>query len=135
MRLRNPRFSKYMPNGAGGYTREPHFTLTQECAVCGKMALIRLKDGELISIEHFNLIEDQECPVVKQHNRMGPRANLTFNYGDLEDRMFTAKAALKRENDRISRLDGRTKLGQSSAEEVFEGLTAEPTDAELTDSF
>ena len=80
MRLRNPRFSKYMPNGAGGYTREPHFTLTQECAVCGKMALIRLKDGEL-----------------------------------------------------ISRLDGRTKLGQSSAEEIFEGLTAEPTDAELAD--
>ena len=109
-RLGKIRFGKYIPQADGSYKRQSHFTLTQECAVCGKMALMRMNEGQLLSIEHFNLEDDQACPVVQQHNRMGPRANLTFNYGDLEDRMHSAKAALKREDDRVSRLDGRPKF-------------------------
>ena len=101
------RYKLFIPTGSGEFKYQPHFTLTQECAVCGKMAKLRLNAGELLSIDHLSLEDQEACPVVKQQNRMGPRANLTFNYKDLEDRMYSARAALKREDARISRLDGR----------------------------
>jgi len=101
------RYNKFIPIASGGYEYQPHFTLTQKCAVCGKMAKLRLNDGKLLSINHLSSEDQEACPVIKQQNRMGPEANLAFNYADLEDRMYAAKAALRREDARISRLDGR----------------------------
>jgi hypothetical protein len=66
----------------------------------------------IVGIKHTTFKQDAECPYVKQQdaNPMNRFQRVVFNYADLEDRMLSAREALRKTERTESRLDGRPKV-------------------------
>lgn len=84
-------------------------TKLDSCPCCKRWVQVEFKGEKLIGVKHATWENDQACPYVQQAdaNPMNRFQRVVFNYADLEDRMYAAKEALRKEDNRISRLDGR----------------------------
>lgn len=94
------------------------------CPCCGYWAKAEFKKGVFIGIKHATFEQDRSCPYVEQQNAnpMNRFQRVVFNYADLEDRMYAAKEAVRRDELREARMDGRPSLSgddSSNLEDVL----------------
>lgn len=99
------RFRDYLKNPDGSWQRARNCIMRTEC-MCGYVGTVIFIGGVIHQVSHDTHEIEAMCPVIQQHNRMGPHAQLTFNYQKLFDDMFIAWDANEKEKLRLSRLDG-----------------------------
>jgi len=109
------RFKGFSKAADGSYVKDPHWVLQAECPACKVDCTMTFDRGDngliLASLVHRTEAEDTECPVIKQWQRCGPKSRLVFDYekalGDAEAANNAAKEDNRREQLRVSHLDGR----------------------------
>jgi hypothetical protein len=86
-------------------------TNLDSCPCCKRWVRVEFKGERIIGVKHATIENDLACPYV-QHEHANPMnrfQKVVFNYADLEDRMYVAKEALRKDEIRESHLDGRAK--------------------------
>jgi hypothetical protein len=105
-------------------------TKLESCPCCKRWVQVEFKGQRLIGVKHATFENDQACPYVAQQdaNPMNRFQRVVFNYAGLEDSMYAAKEAVRRDEIRDARLDGRPDPNEVSDDT---GLVPDPDDVGL----